>query len=66
MAEGRYGARISGLDGGDIILIEQTSREHPGTGNNPYTIDRDKLRHVRRENDAEIALAVREALKGQL
>ena len=71
MDERRYGARISGLDGGNTILIQQTSRVHPGTGNNPYTLYHDEQgspieRHVRLDNDAEIAQAVREALKGEL
>ena len=71
MAELRYGVRISGLGGGNTILIEQTSREHPGTGSNPHTLDRDEQgrliqRHVRLDNDAEIAQAVREALEGRL
>ena len=69
--ERRYGARISGLDGRDVILVQQTSRLHPGAGNNPYTIDQDEQgnnidRHVQRDNDAEIAQAVRDALAGQL
>ena len=69
--ERRYGARISGLAGENTILVEQTSRIHPGTGNNPHTIDHDAqgriiVRHVHRDNDAEVAQAVRDALTGNL
>ena len=69
--ERRYGARISALDGGDVILVEQTSRLHPGTGNNRYTIDhrpdgRLITRHVHLNDDNQIAEAIRDALLGRL
>jgi hypothetical protein len=65
--ERRYGARVSPLSGHDVILVEQTSRLHPGTGNNRYTIDhhpdqRPNARHVRLDDDQ----AIRDALLGQL
>ena len=71
MQERRHGARISPLGGGNTILVEQTSRLHPGSGNNPYTIDHDDkqspiTRHVRLDNDQEIAQAIRDALLGDL
>ena len=67
----RYGVRISPLSGEDIILVEQTSRLHPWTGNNPYTIDHDEdgriiCRHVDLNDDYAIAEAVRSALLGSL
>ena len=70
--ERRYGARVSPLGRDGIILVEQTSRLHPGTGNNPYTIDhhpddgRSITRHVHLDQDHEIAGAVRDALLGRL
>lgn len=70
-AERRYGTRISPLAGENTILISQTSRAHPRTGNNPYTLDHDEQgnlieRHVRLDDDAEMAQAVRDALMGEL
>ena len=71
MIEIRYGVRISGLDGGDTVLVEQTWREHPGSGNNRFTLNHPPdgkrfFRHVKFDDDAGIAEAVRDALKGQL
>ena len=70
MAEMRYGVRISGLDGRDIILVEQTCREHPGTGNNPYVLPHPDgkryFKHVHRDADNELAMAVRAGLSGKL
>ena len=67
----RYGVRISRLDDEGRILIEQTWREHPGTGNNPYRLTHPKhpkrrFRHIHRDNDEEIAETVRQALQGAL
>ena len=70
--ERRYGARVSSLGEDGIILVQQTSQLHPGTGNNPYTIDhhpgggKSVIRHVRLDQDHEIAEAIRDALLGQL
>ena len=66
-----YGARVSRPGGESTILIEQTSREHPGTGNNPYTIDQDDegrniSRFVDFDNDGDIAQGIRDAVRGVL
>ena len=69
--ERRQGARISPLAQEDMILVIQTSRLHPGPGNNPYTIDLDDnrnpiSRHVSLYDDEGIGQAIRDALLGQL
>ena len=60
-----YGARIASLGGGDTILVQQTSRDNIKGGNNPHTLD-GRERHVRLDDDAAIANAVRKALTGEL
>ena len=69
--ERRYGARVSPWGGGDYILVQQTSRLHPGDGNNPRTIDHHPggkpiTRPVRLGDCQAIAKAIRDALLGQL
>lgn len=69
--ERRYGARISPLGGDGTILVEQTSRLHPGTGNNRHTIDHNAdgkpiARHVHIGDTQGIAQAIRDALHGRL
>ena len=67
----RYGARVALLDH-ETILVQQTSREHPVTGNNPHALDHvpgtDKVisRHVHWANVEELSRAVRDALYGRL
>ena len=66
-----FGARVSRPGSEGTILVEQTSREHPGTGNNPYTIDQNEegrniSRFVDFDNDAGIAQAIRDAVQGIL
>ena len=65
--EVHFGARVSGLDNWGTVVVEQTSRKHPGAGNNPYTADHGPdgkpiCRFVRFDSDQEI----RDALRGCL
>ena len=68
----RHGARISSLAGKDTILIQQTVRDNVKGGNNRYILDHSESdrkiieRHVKIDDDAAIAKAVRKALTGDL
>ena len=63
----KYGARVYPLNSGKM-LVKQTHKAEE-SGNYVLSTDSDKMhpeRHVSNDNDAEIANAIRAALRGEL
>ena len=66
----KYGVRVYRLES-SRVMFQQTSGEHPGSGNNPYTLDQDEngkpiQRFVDFDDCEGIGRAVQDALNRNL
>ena len=64
MEKDKFGARVFQVS--DLILLVKQTVKSGSEQNAPYVIDEQKERHVDFNNDAEIAKAVRDAVRGEL